>query len=160
MNSRMNQRIEEITETTLVLGVDIAKKVHWARFIDYRGMEVGKAISFKSNREGFEAIVTRIELLRKNKALKKPYDTVVIGMEPTGHYWKTLAHYLQKAGYRVVGVNPHHTKKAKELDDNSPTASDKKESLVIARLVTDGRYLTHTCPKMCMRNCVVYQMPV
>ena len=60
---------------------------------------------------------------------------------------KTLAHYLINAGYRVVGVNPHHTKKAKELDDNSPTASDKKESLVIARLVKDGRYFDPYLPQ-------------
>jgi hypothetical protein len=78
MYSRLNERIETITETTLVVGVDIAKKVHWARFIDYRGLEVGKAISFKSNREGFESIVRRIEQLRKNKALKKSFDTIVI----------------------------------------------------------------------------------
>jgi len=147
MKNSTNQRIEEITDTTLVVGVDIAKKVHWARFTDYRGIEVGKAISFKSNREGFEAIVSKIEQLCKNKAKKKPYDRAIIGMEPTGHYWKTLAHYLKEAGYCVVGVNPYHTKKSKELDDNSPTASDKKESLVIAKLVKDGRYFDPYLPQ-------------
>jgi transposase len=147
MKRQENQRIEEITEGTLVVGIDIAKRIHWARFVDYRGMEVSKAVSFKSNREGFEAIVSKIELISKNKVHKKPINKVVIGMEPTGHYWKTLAHYLMKAGYRVVCVNPHHTKKAKELDDNSPTASDKKEALVIARLVKDGRYFTPYLPE-------------
>lgn len=68
-------------------------------------------------------------------------------MEPTGHYWKTLAHYLIKAGYKVVGVNPYHTKKAKELDDNSPTKSDKKDALTIARLVKDGRYFDPYLPE-------------
>jgi len=147
MNNRMNERIEAITEKTLVVGVDIAKKVHWARFVNNRGMEIGKAISFKNDRAGFESIVARIETLRNNKAMKKTFDTVMIGMEPTGHYWKALAHYLMKAGYHVVGVNPHHTKKAKELDDNSQTASDKKESLVIARLVKDGRYFEPYLPQ-------------
>jgi transposase len=68
-------------------------------------------------------------------------------MEPTGHYWKPLAHYLRKAGYRVVGVNPYHTKKAKELDDNSPTKSDKKDALTIARLVKDGRFFDPYLPE-------------
>ena len=86
MKNKQSQRIEEITESTLVVGVDIAKKVHWARFTDYRGKEVGKAVSFKSDRIGFESIVARIELLRKNKMLKKSFNKVVIGMEPTGHY--------------------------------------------------------------------------
>ncbi len=67
-------------------------------------------------------------------------------MEPTGHYWKPLANYLPECGFTVVGVNPCHTKKAKELDDNSPTKSDKKDALTIARLVKDGRYFEPYLP--------------
>jgi len=146
MRNRANQRLEEITITTLIVGIDIAKTTHYARFTDYRGMEIGKAVSFKSNREGFEAIVTRIEQIRNSKVTRKPYTEVIIGMEPTGHYWKTLAHYLLESGYRVVGVNPYHTKRAKELDDNSPTKNDKKDALTVARLVKDGRYFNPYLP--------------
>lgn len=146
MRNRANQRLEEITATTVIVGIDIAKKTHWARFTDYRGMEIGKAISFKSNLEGFESIVARIEQMRNNKFTRKPFTQVIIGMEPTGHYWKTLAHYLTEAGYRVVGVNPYHTKKAKELDDNSPTKNDKKDALIVARLVKDGRFFNPYLP--------------
>jgi transposase len=68
-------------------------------------------------------------------------------MEPTGHYWKTVANYLMKASYRVVCVNPYHTKKAKELDDNSQTKSDKKDAVTIARLVKDGRFFDPYLPQ-------------
>ena len=37
MNSRMNQRLEEITLNTLIVGAAIGKRIHWARFTDYRG---------------------------------------------------------------------------------------------------------------------------
>ena len=40
----------------------------------------------------------------------------------------------------LTGWNPYATKQAKELDDNSPTKSDKKDALTIAKLVKDGRY--------------------
>jgi len=60
MKNRMNQKLEEITVGTLIVGVDVAKSVQWARFVDYRGVEIGKAISFKNNRQGFENIVARI----------------------------------------------------------------------------------------------------
>ena len=71
----------------------------------------------------------------------------VIGMEPTGHYWKALANFLMKQkNIMVVLVNPYATKRAKELDDNSPTKSDKKDSLTIARLVKDGRYFETYLP--------------
>jgi transposase len=147
MKNRINQRLEEITDTTLIVGVDIAKSVHWARFVDYRGMELGKALPFKCDRKGFESIVAGIEEICNSKILRQSFGNVLIGMEPTGHYWKTLANYLIKAGYRVVGVNPYHTKKAKELDDNSQTKSDKKDALTIAKLVKDGRYFDPYLPQ-------------
>jgi transposase len=147
MKNRINQRIEEITATTLIIGVDIAKTVHWARFVDYRGIEVGKAVSFRSDRKGFERIVTKIEEIRNNKVFRQQFNEVVIGMEPTGHYWKTFANYLLKAGYKVVCVNPYHTKKAKELDDNSQTANDRKDAITIARLIKDGRFFGPYLPQ-------------
>jgi len=142
MKNRTNQRLEEITVGTLIVGVDVAKTVQWARFVDYRGVEVGKAVSFRNDRQGFEYIVTKMEALYKDK-----FEKVIIGMEPTGHYWKTLANYLVKAGYKAVGVNPYHTKKSKELDDNSPTKCDKKDAITIARLVKDGRYFDPYLPQ-------------
>lgn len=143
MRNGSNQRLEEITIGTLIVGVDIAKKIHWARFVDYRGVELCKAISFPNDRQGFERIVARIEEVCKQNQM----ESVVIGMEPTGHYWKTLANYLIERGYRVVGVNPYHTKKSKELDDNSPTKNDKKDAITIARLIKDGRYFEPYLPQ-------------
>lgn len=145
--NRTNQRLEEITAGTLIVGVDVAKTVQWARFVDYRGVEVGKAMSFQNNRQGFENIVARIREICNMKAVRYQFEKVIIGMEPTGHYWKALANYLMKAGYKVVGVNPYHTKKSKELDDNSPTKCDKKDAITIARLVKDGRYFNPYLPE-------------
>jgi transposase len=145
--NRTNQRLEEITVGTLIVGVDVAKTVQWARFVDYRGAEVGKAMSFQNTRQGFESIVARIGELCNIKTERHQFEKAIIGMEPTGHYWKALANYLTKAGYRVVGVNPYHTKKSKELDDNSPTKCDKKDAITIARLVKDGRYFDPYLPE-------------
>ena len=66
MKNRINEKIEEITVNTLIVGVDIAKEAHWARFVDYRGLEIGKPVSFKSDRAGFEHIVSQIEKICKN----------------------------------------------------------------------------------------------
>jgi transposase len=136
MKKRNNQKIEAITPRTLIVGVDIAKETQWARFVDYRGIELGKALKFQNDKSGFENILASIEAICKNKRL----DDVIVGMEPTGHYWKPLANYLIMRGITVVMVNPYHTKRAKELDDNSQTKSDKKDALTIAKLVRDGRY--------------------
>jgi transposase len=37
-------------------------------------------------------------------------------------------------------VNPYHVKQSKELDDNHPSKTDRKDPKTIAKLVIDGRY--------------------
>lgn len=53
MHSTQNERINQITSSTLIVGVDIAKFKHVARAQDYRGVELGRPITFENNREGF-----------------------------------------------------------------------------------------------------------
>lgn len=137
------EKLNAITPTTLAGGVDIAKHDHWVRFTDYRGVEQGKAIQFQNNITGFKKILANI----REQCNEKKMEQVIIGMEPTGAYWKALAWYLKGKGIRVVLVNPAHTKKSKELDDNSQTKNDKKDSLVIVKLVKDGRYFDTYLPE-------------
>lgn len=78
-------------------------------------------LKFKNRKGGFEAILARIREICK----KENFVKVVVGMEPTGHYWKAFANWLEKQdGITVVLVNPYATKQAKELDDNSQTKSE------------------------------------
>ena len=134
---RQKRKQLAITDDTLVVGVDIAKNYQWARFVDFRGIEHDHALKFKNSKDGFEAILTKIRSTCKQEGFKK----VVVGMEPTGHYWKAFANWLEKqTDITVVLVNPYATKQAKELDDNSQTKSDKKDALTIAKLVAQGRY--------------------
>ncbi len=144
LKERLNEKLEAVTFKTLIVGVDIAKHNQWARFVDCRGIEHNKALKFENNRNGFNTILTRICEICK----QEDFNKVIVGMEPTGHYWKAFANFLLKqAKITVVLVNPYHTKKAKELDDNSQTKSDKKDALTIARLVKDGRYFETYLPR-------------
>ena len=134
---RQKQKVIAITTDTLVVGVDIAKNYQWARFVDFRGIEHDRALRFKNSKGGFETILAKIREICK----KENFTKAVVGMEPTGHYWKAFANWLGKQdGIKAVLVNPYATKQAKELDDNSQTKSDKKDALTIAKLVKDGRY--------------------
>lgn len=137
------EKLEAITEKTLICGIDIAKKVHWAQFVDWRGIPAGKAVKFENNKAGLEHIVAEAERRCKESGKEK----IIMGMEPTGPYWKAMARWLVSKGFEVVGVNTHHTKQSKELDDNSPTKNDKKDAIVIARLVKDGRYFYPHLPE-------------
>ena len=51
---------------------------------------------------------------------------VIVGIEPTDHYWMNLANFLDCYGIPLVMVNPMHVRRCKELDDNLPTRTIKK----------------------------------
>ena len=105
LNSQIN-KIQAITSDTLIVGVDIAKNIQWAQFINFRGIEVSKHIYFENNYSGFNSIMEKIEEIKS----KNNFLSVIVGMEPTGHYWKTFATFLHNNGIKVVQVNPYHTK--------------------------------------------------
>ena len=136
MQNKQNQLIERITDQHLVVGVDIAQHVHVARAVNFRGIVVGKPLSFENNEEGFTSLLNWIQELKQMKNL----DTTIVGMEPTGHYWMNLSKWLVKQNMDVVTVNPHHVKRNKENRDNTQSKSDKKDALVIADMVKNGYY--------------------
>ncbi|WYU52904.1 IS110 family transposase [Bacillus sp. FSL K6-0047] len=136
MNYTQNQKIKQITPSTLIIGIDIAKDKHVARAQDDRGIEFGKRLIFENHIHGFEQLIVWAERYAQENGKK----TILFGAEPTGHYWKNLAYYLVAKHYQFVVVNPMHVKKSKELDDNSPTKNDTKDAKVIAQLIKDGRY--------------------
>jgi len=136
MHSKMNYKINQVTDNTLVVGIDIAKRVHYACFVDERGRVMEKAFAVHQSIEGFESLYEKIRLTMKETQKTE----VVVGIEPTGHYWMNLAYFLDQYGIPLVMVNPMHVKRSKELDDNLPTKHDKKDALVIARLLKDGRF--------------------
>lgn len=143
MNYNQNRKISQITEETLIVGIDIAKHKHVARAQDFRGMDLSKRLIFENSLDGFKCLVKWTKELMEGYQKSK----VIVGMEPTGHYWMTLAYYLKTHDIKCVTVNPMHVKKSKELDDNSPTKNDTKDAKVIAQLMKDGRYSEPTLPE-------------
>jgi len=136
MNYTQNKKISQITPSTLIVGIDIAKDKHVARAQDDRGIEFGKRLFFENRIHGFENMLDWAKKLQQEN--NKTH--VIFGVEPTRHFWLSLAYFLRARGYDFVLVNPMHVKKSKELDDNSPTKNDTKDARVIAQLVKDGRY--------------------
>ena len=120
MKYTQNAKILQITESTLIIGVDVASETHYARAFDYRGIEFGRLLKFSNDRNGFAAFAEWIKKLRA----ERHKEHVMVGMEPTGHYWFTFAQHLREHHIKIVLVNPFHVKRSKELDDNNPTKND------------------------------------
>jgi transposase len=140
-------KILQVTDTTLVVGVDIAKEIQFARAFNYRGVELicgdTGPLEFTNDIDGFEFFAEWIDGLKDSYGL----DSVLVGMEPTGHYWFNLRQDCEARGIDVVLVNPYHVSLTNELDDNSPGKNDAKAPRTIAKLVIDGRYVEYQAPK-------------
>ena len=132
-----NDKLSFIADDMLIVGCDIGSEMHYIRAIDVRGRELSRgAFEFSNTAEGFEnARAWVLELAAKNE--KKQ---IVLGLEPTGHYWFALAAWMISNGISVVQVNPYAVKQSKEIEDNSQLKDDRKDPKLIANLVKDGNY--------------------
>ena len=83
-----NQKLSFVSDDMLILGCDISSETHYMRAIDTRGRELSKsAFSFNNDSEGFRnALDWAVRLAAKHEK-----DQIVLGLEPTGHYWFCLA---------------------------------------------------------------------
>ena len=143
MNCTQNKKIEQVKETTMIVGIDVGSEKHYFRAFNWRGIELTrKPVAFSNSMEGFNSFYnTIVELMQKSEL-----EEALVGIEPTGHYWFDLGQFMGEKDIKFVMVNPHHVHKTKELDDNSPSKNDRKDPRVIAGLVRDGRYFYSYMP--------------
>lgn len=159
-NNTQNEKIARITDATMVVGIDIGSETHYARAFTNRGIELSsKPFAFPNNEEGFAAFQTWAE----NLMVKNGMTRIMVGMEPTGHYWFNLGAFLLDSGVEIVHVNPYHVKQSKELDDNSPSKTTAKIQRSLPVLSTEAGISFHICLKktsqkygifpICMTRC-------
>ena len=94
---KQNQLIENITVNHIVVGVDIAQEAHVARAVNFRGVALGNPLEFSNDRRRLSicSTVGSTICLASYKLAQ-----VIVGMEPTGHYWFSLARWLKEQRYR------------------------------------------------------------
>ena len=132
-----NAKLSFISDDMLISGCDAGSETHYLRAIDTRGRELSKsAFSFSNDSEGFQSAK---EWAVKTAAVHNK-NQIVLGLEPTGHYWFCLATWMISNGISVVQVNPYAVKQTKEVEDNSQLKDDTKDPKLIANLVRDGNF--------------------
>ena len=132
-----NEKLSFISDGTLILGCDVGSETHYMRAIDTRGRELSRAaFPFSNDLEGFQS--AREWAVKIAAEYNK--SQIVLGLEPTGHYWFCLATWMISNGISVVQVNPYAVKQTKEVEDNSQLKDDRKDPKLIANLVKDGNF--------------------
>ena len=133
-NSQVVKR-QRIRSTTLVVGVDVGKAFNAVGFMNKQGKILSSCAKLYNNREGFEQFVKMTEAIKTKYRLKD----VLIGMEPTGHYWRKLAYFAKDQGYEVRFIRTTTLKHHREIDESSSAKSDERDALTIAKITRRGK---------------------
>jgi transposase len=134
--------VKMVREGTLIATVDIGLTSNTGYCTTLDGRDI-KSFRFDNIKEGFEKFWHMIVASKKRFGC----DEVLVGYESTGPYAEPLVHYLANKPVKIVQVNPMHTKKMKEVNDNSPLKTDDKDPRVIADIIRLGRALTIVVPE-------------
>jgi transposase len=135
--SKQLENRQRIKETTLVVGVDIGCEFNAVGFMNKEGEVLGKYPKIYNSRAGFDYFVKTME----EKKTKHGLTDVLIGLEPTGHYWRALAYFAKDRGYAVQFVRTTALKHQRELDESSSAKSDMKDAITIANITREGKYI-------------------
>jgi len=118
-------------------GIDIAKYKHEASVIGSDGKALLDSISFANSKDGCEKVLT---LFNKFGITS---ESVVIGMEATGHYWLSVCEHFSQLGYDVKVINPIQSEAFRKMSIRQ-TKNDSKDSFIIAQIMRFGQYSSTT----------------
>jgi transposase len=142
MRGIRGKRVKMVKEGTLIVTVDIGMASNTGYCTTVDGRDV-KPFQFDNSRQGFEKFWSMIVASQNRFCCRE----VMVGYESTGPYAEPLVHYLMDKPVTIVQVNPMHTKRIKELNDNSPLKTDDKDPRVIADVLRLGHALSVVVPE-------------
>ena len=138
----IKEELRKLMKQSLLVASDIGSQKHYVLFRHPDGRNK-KVFAIENNREGFNTLYQKIVDQQREWNL----STVVFGMESTGNYNEGIGKYLMEKGITVVLINGFHTKRLKEISDNSPLKSDLKDPSVIANLMQLGSVMKYWKPE-------------
>lgn len=151
MNKTKHRKLDRVKGNVLIVGMDVSKAKHDAA-MRLPGGVVLKTLSLTNDLAGFEKLWQEVQRCCERYKLRG----AILGIEPTGHYWEALAYWWEDQSGTVVLVNPMHTKKSKELEDNSPLKTERKMGLWLPIWYRKENILNAICPEEFLRNCATW----
>ena len=142
MKELRTKKVNTIKEGTLIVAIDIGMVSNHGCCTTADGRST-KTFKFDNTREGLDILWTMV-LASKTRF---QCNEVIIGYESTGPYGEPLIHYLRQKQATIVQVNPLHTKRMREINDNSPLKTDRKDPRVIADVIRIGHALSVVVPE-------------
>ena len=108
----------------IYVGIDIAKKTHFAAAMTADGEVVVPPFGFSNNAEGFQTLLSKLNHFSQSDLL--------IGLESTAHYADNLICYLFDLGFNLSVLNPIQTSTLRKTNIRK-TKTDKLDCLLIIK---------------------------
>lgn len=141
MKSFKAKKIKKFNRKSLIVAVDVGKKIHYGYFRAPDGTEV-EPFKIYNTKKSLHCFWYKARQFAKAHGLEQ----IIVGFESSGPYAEPLCHFLQDKPVQLVQINPMHTKRVKELTGNSPHKTDRKDPRVIADVLSLGHALTVVIP--------------
>jgi Transposase IS116/IS110/IS902 family./Transposase. len=135
-------KVKFVKDDPLIVAIDVGMEMNHGYCTTPDGRDI-RPFKFDNTREGMDKLWGMV-MSSKNRF---QCEEIIIGYESTGPYGEPMVHYLMKKPVMLVQVNPMHTKRVKEISDNSPLKTDDKDPRVIADIIKLGRALSIVIPE-------------
>jgi transposase len=112
----------------ITVGVDVGKTSHRAAAYDPAADRVVGQLSFDVDRAGFARFEAFLERVAAGG------DGVLVGLEASGHYHRTLLGFLAERGHRAVLVNPWQATQFRR-SQGTKAKTDRIDARALARFV-------------------------
>ena len=142
MKKACTGKVKFVKDDMLIVAIDVGMEMNHGYCTTPDGRDI-KPFKFDNTREGMDKLWGMV-MASKNRF---QCEEIIIGYESTGPYGEPMVHYLMKKPVMLVQVNPMHTKRVKEISDNSPLKTDDKDPRVIADIIKLGRALSIVIPE-------------
>ena len=114
----------------ILVGIDIGKNSHFFTVLNKEDGEVLiEPASFKNNQEGFDFLTRTLSAFDK--------ESILIGMEDTGHYHFALLRHLLLHGFPVALINPIATDMTRKMQGGI-SKNDKLDTLMICDVLSSS----------------------
>jgi transposase len=121
-------------EQILCVSIDISKDFHVVLLHNGLGEIITPSFEIDIFRTGFERLCQTID----TAVARAEAQTILIGMEPTGHYYENLARHLHASGYSVTMINSYAVKENRRQHMMAREKNDEIDAAAIGDLLRRG----------------------
>ena len=135
MSRTLTKKLAMIKPGMLLVGIDLGKQKNVAVVIDQQARQLGR-FNFRHDQEGYAYFQEQCQRLCKRAGAEE----ILVGMEPTGYFWKLVAAELSRRNIKYRLVNAYTVKKHREGDQLDRAKDDNRDAFAIADLLRTGKF--------------------